>query len=314
MSRGQSRPGSAGAPAPVPHGGSQRRHAAPRNLENLPAAQHGRRLVRYLARGPDCGHIGPVEKRTGDLPVGGGLPGDETEFEAAPTEPFEIAARARRSARHQQLRPAGSTASQPAFPPPPGGCRCRRSSRNARRTRGPVRGNPAWTVDRRVSGNVGKRPPRGSRRPPRSSLRRSGSCRTGSGRAGTAGPEPLVRLLPRSRAKTAVPTMRRRACAFPRFETAVLPPPAAAAATPATGTRIDRRIPDRPDRRQAQPAPECKIPARGIRPAVRPRPLRQRNARAGQAPGGLSDRRPPRPDAGWQPARGARHVRSRSAP
>ena len=63
ISRGQSRTGSAGAPAPVPHRGSQRRHAALRNLEDLPAAQHGRRLVRYLARGPDRGHIEPVEKR-----------------------------------------------------------------------------------------------------------------------------------------------------------------------------------------------------------------------------------------------------------
>ena len=115
-----------------------------------------------------------VEKRTGDLPVGGGLPGDEAEFEAAPAEPV----RDRRACPAIRLPPAASSsrqpASQPAFPPPPGGCRCRRSSRNARRTRGPVRGNPPRTVDRRVFGNVEERPPRGSRRPPRSSLRRSG--------------------------------------------------------------------------------------------------------------------------------------------
>ena len=92
---------SGGGAATVPDGVGQGRHAPAMHVQDLAAAKDGGRLVCDFGRDPDDGNVGPGKQRADRLPVGGGVPGDEAELDAAAAEPFEVAARARRAARDQ---------------------------------------------------------------------------------------------------------------------------------------------------------------------------------------------------------------------
>ena len=52
-----------GNDAPFLDGFLQRRNAAPRDVQYLRSAQHGRRLVRNLRRRPDCNEVRPVDQQ-----------------------------------------------------------------------------------------------------------------------------------------------------------------------------------------------------------------------------------------------------------